>query len=54
MSSIEQKEEFKGNKNNVKLIMSYRQKVEEELSKICVSFEWAEVNPGGFEWTLVA
>ncbi|KAE9454015.1 hypothetical protein C3L33_14129, partial [Rhododendron williamsianum] len=35
MSSIEQKEESKGNENNVKLIKSYRQKVEEELSKIC-------------------
>ncbi|CAI9785289.1 unnamed protein product [Fraxinus pennsylvanica] len=35
MSSIEQKEESKGNENNVKLIKGYRQKVEEELSKIC-------------------
>ncbi|XP_028762038.1 14-3-3 protein 7 isoform X2 [Neltuma alba] len=35
MSSIEQKEESKGNEQNVKLIKSYRQKVEEELSKIC-------------------
>ncbi|PHT59457.1 14-3-3 protein 7 [Capsicum baccatum] len=35
MSSIEQKEESKGNDNNVKLIKGYRQKVEEELSKIC-------------------
>ncbi|KAL6187773.1 hypothetical protein ACLB2K_039168 [Fragaria x ananassa] len=35
MSSIEQKEESKGNEHNVKLIKSYRQKVEEELSKIC-------------------
>ncbi|XP_061360362.1 14-3-3-like protein GF14 iota [Gastrolobium bilobum] len=35
MSSIEQKEESKGNENNVKLIKSYCQKVEEELSKIC-------------------
>ncbi|CAN4124575.1 unnamed protein product [Withania somnifera] len=35
MSSIEQKEESKGNKQNVKLIKGYRQKVEEELSKIC-------------------
>ncbi|CAK9313142.1 unnamed protein product [Citrullus colocynthis] len=35
MSSIEQKEESKGNENIVKLIKSYRQKVEEELSKIC-------------------
>ena len=35
MSSIEQKEEAKGNENNVKLIKSYCQKVEEELSKIC-------------------
>ncbi|GMN41979.1 hypothetical protein TIFTF001_011196 [Ficus carica] len=35
MSSIEQKEESKGNENNVKLIKSYRQKVEEELCKIC-------------------
>nr|GMD27403.1 14-3-3-like protein GF14 iota [Ipomoea batatas] len=35
MSSIEQKEESKGNENNVKLIRAYRQKVEDELSKIC-------------------
>jgi 14-3-3 protein epsilon len=35
MSSIEQKEEGKGNEHNVKLIKSYCQKVEEELSKIC-------------------
>ncbi|CAL8994683.1 unnamed protein product [Prunus brigantina] len=35
MSSIEQKEESKGNEHNVKLIKGYRQKVEEELSKIC-------------------
>jgi len=35
MSSIEQKEESKGNDSNVKLIKGYRQKVEEELSKIC-------------------
>ncbi|KAL3501498.1 hypothetical protein ACH5RR_035947 [Cinchona calisaya] len=35
MSSIEQKEEAKGNEHNVKLIKDYRQKVEDELSKIC-------------------
>lgn len=35
MSSIEQKEESKGNEHNVKLVRDYRQKVEEELSKIC-------------------
>uniref|UniRef100_A0A803KVQ5 14-3-3 domain-containing protein n=1 Tax=Chenopodium quinoa TaxID=63459 RepID=A0A803KVQ5_CHEQI len=35
MSSIEQKEESKGNENNVKLIKGYRQKVEDELTKIC-------------------
>lgn len=35
MSSIEQKEESKGNENNVKLIREYRQKVEDELCKIC-------------------
>lgn len=35
MSSIEQKEESKGNEVNVKMIKSYRLKVEEELSKIC-------------------
>ncbi|KAL5723133.1 Growth-regulating factor 12 [Ranunculus cassubicifolius] len=35
MSSIEQKEESKGNEQNVKLIKNYRQTVEEELSKIC-------------------
>ncbi|KAJ0963485.1 hypothetical protein J5N97_028607 [Dioscorea zingiberensis] len=35
MSSIEQKEESKGNEHNVKLIKGYRQNVEEELNKIC-------------------
>ncbi|XP_039141008.1 14-3-3-like protein GF14 iota [Dioscorea cayenensis subsp. rotundata] len=35
MSSIEQKEESKGNEHNVKLIKGYCQKVEEELTKIC-------------------
>nr|ABO15467.1 14-3-3 protein Lil 1433-2 [Lilium longiflorum] len=35
MSSIEQKEESKGNEQNVKLIKGYRQKVEDELAKIC-------------------
>lgn len=35
MSSIEQKEEGKGNENNVKLIRSYRHKVEDELANIC-------------------
>lgn len=35
MSSIEQKEEAKGNENNVKLIKGYRQKVEDELANIC-------------------
>lgn len=35
MSSIEQKEESKGNEDNVKLIRYYRHKVEEELTKIC-------------------
>eukprot|EP00262_Sarcandra_glabra_P005336 TRINITY_DN167_c2_g1_i1.p1 TRINITY_DN167_c2_g1~~TRINITY_DN167_c2_g1_i1.p1 ORF type:complete len:260 (+),score=62.73 TRINITY_DN167_c2_g1_i1:149-928(+) len=35
MSSIEQKEESKGNEHNVKMIKGYRQKVEEELTKIC-------------------
>lgn len=35
MSSIEQKEESKGNEHNVKLIKNYRSNVEAELSKIC-------------------
>eukprot|EP00249_Psilotum_nudum_P009329 c21857_g2_i1 orf=265-1056(+) len=35
MSSIEQKEDAKGNEHNVKRIRDYRLKVEEELSKIC-------------------
>jgi 14-3-3 protein epsilon len=35
MSSIEQKEESKGNDKNVRRIKDYRHKVEEELSKIC-------------------
>ncbi|GJR20487.1 14-3-3-like protein GF14 iota [Tanacetum coccineum] len=34
MSSIEQKEESKGNENYVNLIKAYRKKVEDELSKI--------------------
>ncbi|KAI3930953.1 hypothetical protein MKX01_021560 [Papaver californicum] len=33
--SIEQKEEGKGNEQNTKKIKEYRQKVEDELSKIC-------------------
>lgn len=35
MSSIEQKEESKGNEKYVSIIKGCRQKVEEELSKIC-------------------
>ncbi|CAI0557954.1 unnamed protein product [Linum tenue] len=35
LSSIEQKEEGKGNEQNVKRIKGYRQKVESELSDIC-------------------
>ncbi|PWA51546.1 hypothetical protein CTI12_AA443190 [Artemisia annua] len=35
MSSIEQKEESKGNEGNVNLIKDYRKKVEDELAKIC-------------------
>ncbi|KAL9244454.1 hypothetical protein vseg_018229 [Gypsophila vaccaria] len=35
LSSIEQKEEGKGNEQNVKRIREYRQKVENELSEIC-------------------
>lgn len=35
LSSIEQKEEGKANEQNVKRIREYRQRVEEELSKIC-------------------
>ncbi|MCL7051153.1 hypothetical protein MKW94_012035 [Papaver nudicaule] len=35
LSSIEQKEEGKGNELNVKRIKEYRQKVESELTKIC-------------------
>ena len=35
LSSIEQKEESKGNDVNVKRINTYRQKVEQELSSIC-------------------
>ena len=35
MSSIEQKEESKGNESNVKHIKGYRQKVEDELADIC-------------------
>lgn len=35
LSSIEQKEETKGNEQNVKRIRDYRQRVEDELSKIC-------------------
>jgi 14-3-3 protein epsilon len=35
LSSIEQKEESKGNETNVKRIKDYRGKVEEELTSIC-------------------
>lgn len=35
MSSIEQKEDSKGNDQNVKRIRDYRQKVEDELFRIC-------------------
>ncbi|WOL07750.1 14-3-3-like protein GF14 iota [Canna indica] len=35
MSSIELKEESKGNEQNVKQIKDYRQKIEEELTKMC-------------------
>lgn len=35
LSSIEQKEEAKGNEQNVKRIKDCRQRVEDELSKIC-------------------
>lgn len=35
LSSIEQKEEAKGNEVNAKRIREYRQKVESELSSIC-------------------
>lgn len=35
LSSIEQKEESRGNEQNVKRIKEYRQKVETELSNIC-------------------
>lgn len=35
MSSIEQKEESKGNSGQVEKIKAYRQKVEKELSEVC-------------------
>ncbi|KAG6508141.1 14-3-3-like protein B isoform X1 [Zingiber officinale] len=35
LSSIEQKEEARGNENHVKIIKEYRHKVETELSSIC-------------------
>ena len=35
VSSIEQKEEKKGNESHIKAIVEYRQKIEEELSNIC-------------------
>ena len=35
LSSIEQKEEGKGHEQNVKRIKDYRQRVEDELTKIC-------------------
>lgn len=35
LSSIEQKEESKGNEQNVKHIKEYRQKVEAEVTNIC-------------------
>ncbi|KAK4483946.1 hypothetical protein RD792_011156 [Penstemon davidsonii] len=36
LSSIEQKEEGKGHEQNAKRIKSYRQRVEDELTKICI------------------
>ncbi|KAL3845790.1 hypothetical protein ACJIZ3_003193 [Penstemon smallii] len=36
LSSLEQKEESKGHEQNVKRIKSYRQRVENELTKICM------------------
>ncbi|KAL0392353.1 UNVERIFIED_CONTAM: 14-3-3 protein 7 [Sesamum radiatum] len=36
LSSIEQKEESKGHEQNVKRMKSYRQRVEDELTKICM------------------
>lgn len=35
VTSIEQKEESKGNSSQVTLIKEYRQKIEDELAKIC-------------------
>lgn len=35
LSSIEQKEEARGNEQNVKRIKEYRHRVEDELAKIC-------------------
>ncbi|CAH2033606.1 unnamed protein product [Thlaspi arvense] len=35
LSSIEQKEESKGNEENVKRLKSYRKRVEDELAKVC-------------------
>lgn len=35
LSSIEQKEDAKGNEQNAKRIKEYRQRVEDELAKIC-------------------
>ena len=35
LSSIEQKEETRGNEQNARRIKDYRQRVEDELSKIC-------------------
>lgn len=35
VSSIEQKEESKGNEQQVSMIKSYREKIEAELAKIC-------------------
>jgi len=35
LSSIEQKEESKGNDENVKRLKNYRKRVEDELAKVC-------------------
>ena len=35
LSSVEQKEEAKGNESNVRRIMDYMKRVEDELTKIC-------------------
>ena len=47
VSSIEQKEESKGNEPQVVMIKSYREKIENELAKICEDILEVRLPPPG-------